>query len=141
MRSFEEIKNNARISVQIDGADGFKGTIAMPTWVGSIIVTHGAGWNHASVSPTRKNVIPTWDDMSLLKAIVFNDEDAVYQIHPPRSQYVNNLCNCLHLWECYYKPMLLPPSCLVGLRDGQTMEEAIKEIKEAYEMAGEKYDG
>lgn len=140
MRSFEDIKSNPRIFVQMEGMDGFKGTIAMPTWVGSIIVSHGCGWNHTSVSPTKRRIMPSWEDMKILKDIVFKDEDAVYQIIPPKSQYVNNLDNCLHLWECYYKPMLLPPSCLVGLRDGQTPEEFEKEVKAAYEEAGEKYE-
>ena len=33
---------------------------------------------------------------------------------------------------------VLPPSVLVGLRKGQTMAEARKELEEAYALAGEK---
>lgn len=29
----------------------------------------------------------------------FNPEEAVYQIHPPQSEYVNFVETCLHLWK------------------------------------------
>lgn len=44
-------------------------------------------------------LIPTWDDMCVLKDIFFDDEEEVYQIHPKKSEYVNLSENCLHLWE------------------------------------------
>ena len=40
------------------------------------------------------------------------------QYHPPKSQYVNNCRNCLHLW----KPpvaIALPPSIAVGIQTGE----------------------
>ena len=77
--------------------------------------------------------------MCKLKDIFFYEDEAVIQIHPPKDQYVNNVDNCLHLWRCTYKEMVLPPSVLVGIREGQTPEEVREEIKAAYEMAGEKY--
>ena len=67
-------------------------------------------------------------------------QEAVIQIFPAKSQYVNNVENCLHLWRCTYKETPLPPSCLVGLREGQTKAELMEEIKQAYEAAGEKYE-
>ena len=102
-------------------------------------MSKGAGWEHVSVAPTRRNVTPSWDEMCIIKDIFWNDDEAVIQIHPPKDQYVNNLGNCLHLWRCYYKDMVLPPSCMVGIRPGQTISEMRKEIKEAYELAGETY--
>jgi len=57
------------------------------------------GWEHVSVSPKHKFSIPTWDDMCVLKDIFFYDEEVVYQIHPAKSQYVNIVDNCLHLWK------------------------------------------
>lgn len=77
--------------------------------------------------------------MTKIKDWFWNDDEAVIQIHPQKDQYVNNVNNCLHLWRCTYKEMVLPPSCLVGIRKGQTQAELMKEIKEAYEIAGEKY--
>lgn len=57
------------------------------------------GLEHVSVSPRHKYRIPSWDDMCYLKDIFFDDEEEVYQIHPPKSQYVNVMQNCLHLWK------------------------------------------
>lgn len=139
MKDFAEIKANKRINVDMDGEDGFHGTISMPTWIGSVICSHGGGWNHVSISPFKKNKLPTWDDMCLIKDIFWNDDETVIQVHPPKDQYVNNKENCLHLWECYYKEMVLPPSCFVGLRKGQSMAELEQEVKAAYALAGEEW--
>lgn len=139
MKTIEEIESNYRVHVGKKGIDGFKGTITFAGWTGTLIVSKGAGWEHVSVAPTRRNVTPSWDDMCIIKDIFWNDNEAVIQIHPPKDEYVNNLSNCLHLWRCYYKDMVLPPSCMVGIRPGQTISELTKEIKEAYELAGETY--
>ena len=57
------------------------------------------GMEHVSVAPTHKFRIPSWDDMAELKDICFEDEEEVYQVHPPKSRYVNIKENCLHLWR------------------------------------------
>ena len=57
------------------------------------------GWEYVSVSPKHKFNVPTWNDMCVLKDVFFGDEEEVYQIHPPKSQYVNLVDNCLHLWK------------------------------------------
>lgn len=57
------------------------------------------GYEHVSVSPINKFIMPSWDDMCALKDIFFDDEEEVYQIHPPKSEYVNMMSNCLHLWK------------------------------------------
>ena len=139
MRDIGEIAMSGKIKNMIVGMDGFSGLVRMSGYTASIIVSDGAGWEHASISPMR-NVTPSWDDMCKLKDLIWNDDETVIQIHPPKDQYVNNVGNCLHLWRCAYKDMLLPPSCLVGIRKGQTRASLEKEIKEAYEMAGEVYE-
>lgn len=140
MKHIDEIKQNPRINVDMMGVDGFRGTISLPLWQGSVIASIGAGWEHVSVSPFKLRIIPTWDDMCKIKDWFWNDDEAVIQIHPPKAEYVNNMPNCLHLWRCLYKPMVLPPSVLVGIRKGQSPAEIHKELLEAYAMAGEKYD-
>lgn len=137
MKEFKEIMSNPRLALGMKGVDGFNGTISMPTWVGSFICSHGGGWEHVSVSPYKKSVIPTWNDMCMIKDIFWNDDESVIQVHPPKDQYVNNKENCLHLWKCYYKEMVLPPSCFVGIREGQTMKEMEEECRKAYALAGE----
>lgn len=140
MKSIEDIIASKRVLIGQKSFDGFAGEIHLPLWKGSVIASTGAGWEHVSVSPQKKSVTPTWDDMCKVKDIFFKDDEAVIQIHPPKAEYVNNMTNCLHLWRCTYKEMVLPPSCLVGIREGQTMAELNEEIKKAYEMAGESYE-
>lgn len=124
------------------GVEGFGGGYRIPEDKDRflIIVSWEGGWEHASVMPLRRSYTPSWEDMSMLKGIIWNEEEAVIQVHPPKSQYVNNVGNCLHLWRCYYREMVLPPSCFVGIRPGQTQAELMEEIKSAYELAGEKFD-
>jgi hypothetical protein len=54
----------------------------------------------------------------------------VVQYHPAKSEYVNNMPNCLHLWRPVNEAMPTPPSIMVGVRDGQSMESVMKEIAE-----------
>lgn len=138
MKQIDEILKNNRLSNIERSADGFMCLVKMPGYSASLIVSNGAGWEHASIAPLRK-ITPSWEDMCLLKDIVWNDYEEVIQIHPPKDMYVNNVSNCLHLWRCSYLEMVLPPSCLVGIRKGQTKEGLMMEIKAAYEQAGEVY--
>ncbi len=139
MKSIAEIETNTRINIQVKSMDGFSGVISMPGWMGTVVCSNGAGWEHVSVSPLKARIIPTWDDMCKIKDMFWSDDEAVIQIHPVKDQYVNNKPNWLHLWRCTYKEMVLPPSVLVGVRKGQSEAEVIREIKEAYALAGEVY--
>ena len=57
------------------------------------------GYEHVSMSPCKKNKIPSWEDMTYLKNIFWMDEEECYQIMPRKSEYVNIKGNCLHLWR------------------------------------------
>ena len=139
MRTLEEIRKNWRLNIETESADGMSGTISFAHWTGSFIFSFGGGWDHLSISPFNKRFTPSWDEMSAAKDIFWNEEEAVIQVHPPKSEYVNNLSNCLHLWRCTYKDMVLPPSCFVGMREGQTRAEVMEEVKAAYRLAGEEF--
>ena len=139
MRDLEEIKACKRLLIGRISPDGFDGEIQMPTWKGSIICSWGGGWDHVSVSPYKKRITPEWDDMCMLKDIFFNDDEAVIQIHPPAAEYVNNMTNCLHLWRYQDGPMVLPPSFMVGLKKGQTIQDVNREAKAYFEARGEEY--
>lgn len=139
MRDISEIKNCPRLGSIEDSVDGFSAIISMPTWIGSLICSCGGGWEHVSIRPFKKNINPSWDDMCRAKDIFWDEDEAVIQVHPAKKDYVNNVENCLHLWRCTYKEMVLPPSCFVGLRKGQTIAEAYQEIKAAYKAAGEEF--
>lgn len=78
-----------------------------------VIASNEKNWEHVSIS--LKDRCPTWDEMCKIKDMFWDDEDAVYQIHPPKSEYVNLHPNCLHLWRSINEKMPRPPKYLVGL--------------------------
>jgi hypothetical protein len=80
-----------------------------------VIASNGLGWEHVSVS--RKDRCPTWDEMCQVKAMFWDEDDCVIQYHPPRSEYVNNHQNCLHLWRPIGVSLPMPPSIMVGIKD------------------------
>ena len=51
------------------------------------------------MSPYNRKITPTWDDMCAIKDVFFEDEEAAIQLHPKKSEYVNIMSNCLHLWR------------------------------------------
>lgn len=80
----------------------------------SLIVVASAdeGWEHVSVS--RVNRTPTWGEMDQIKQLFWDDEDAVMQLHPPRSTWVDHHPHCLHLWRPMAAAIPLPPPIFVG---------------------------
>lgn len=54
--------------------------------------------------------------MCYVKSLFWEDEDAVFQIHPPKSEYVNEHPYCLHLWRPVDVVMPRPPYITVGTR-------------------------
>lgn len=139
MKTFEEIKASMKVIVSVENEDGFSGYIEIRGWRGTVIASWVCGWDHVSVSPLKSNYTPTWDDMCAVKDVFFKDDEAVIQIHPPKSEYINLKENCLHLWRRNDADMVLPPSWMVGLKDGQTMADVRKEIKEYCEKYGYNY--
>lgn len=75
-------------------------------------------WRHVSVSfgPGSKHC-PSWELMCKIKDLFWEPSDAVIQIHPPNSEYINNHPHCLHLWQCLSEKQPLPPSIFVGLKE------------------------
>lgn len=81
----------------------------------TIIASWGQGWDHVSVS--TRNRCPSWDEMCIIKDVFFHPYEAVMQLHPPESEYVNNHPYCLHLWRPQEQPIPLPPSIMVGFKE------------------------
>lgn len=75
----------------------------------------GERWEHVSVSLPHR--CPTWEEMCKVKALFWDDEDTVMQLHPPRSTWVNNHQFCLHLWRPVDATVPLPPEWMVGYRE------------------------
>lgn len=78
------------------------------------------GWEHVSITVAYRSGrrivarMPTWDEMCWLKRQFWNEEEAVIQLHPPKSEYVNDHATCLHLWKCVGENFPLPNSMMVG---------------------------
>lgn len=129
MKTLKEIKESGRISVESSTVDGGYGSIHLFNWSGSVIWSCGGGWEHVSVSPYKKKIVPSWDDMCKIKDIFFRDEECAVQYHPPKNQYVNIVPNCLHLWKPINEVLPQPPSIMVGVRKGQSMESIVSEAR------------
>jgi hypothetical protein len=71
-------------------------------------------WEHVSVS--LKNRCPNWKEMCFVKDLFWEEEEAVMQLHPPRSQWINNHPFCLHLWRPVEEKIPLPPPVAVGYK-------------------------
>lgn len=70
------------------------------------------GWEHVSVS--LWNRCPTWEEMSLVKSLFWDDGETVIQFHPPKSKHINFHQFCLHLWSMTGHAFELPPSNLIA---------------------------
>lgn len=80
------------------------------------------GWEHVSVSLASR--CPTWDEMCLVKSLFWPDDETVLQFHPRKSEYVNYMPFCLHLWRHGGTEAELPPSILVGPKGQPCTETA-----------------
>lgn len=76
-----------------------------------VVASYGLGWDHASVS--RKDRIPTWEEMCFVKDALWEPEDCVVQYHPAKSKYKNEHPRCLHLWRPQAERMPTPPRIMV----------------------------
>lgn len=72
-----------------------------------IVFASGGGWEHVSVSTETR--VPTWAEMCVVKALFWDAEDCVMQLHPPKSQYVNRHPRTLHLWRPIDSTIPQPP--------------------------------
>ncbi len=74
-------------------------------------------WEHVSARAFdyKGERVPSWDEMCWLKDQFWDPEECVVQFHPPRSDYVNNHPNVLHLWKPWGE-MPRPPSIAVGIK-------------------------
>lgn len=85
----------------------------------AVIASDGMGWEHVSVSTRRRT--PNWREMEYVCRLFWHDEEAVMQLHPPRSRWVDNHPYCLHLWRPLLDHIPPPPSILVGV-PGRTFD-------------------
>ena len=108
MKTIAEIKENPKLQILYEGPDGLSGILHMTGLRKcSVIASWGGGWEHVSVC--QKNRTPDWNEMSKIKDMFWRDDECVMQVHPPKSEYVNLMENCLHLWRPINQEIPLPP--------------------------------
>lgn len=77
-----------------------------------IMASWAERWDHVSVS--RRDRMPTWDEMEKVKREFFKDTETAMQLHVPPTHHINVHPNCLHLWRPHYVEIPRPPSWMVG---------------------------
>lgn len=110
--------NDKRVDIFGDGETGdeYNGAFKI-NYEGTfffVIASNGMNWEHVSVSHSQR--IPSWEVMCKIKEMFFEDEEIVMQLHPKKSQYVNNHKYCLHLWRPLEETIPAPPPILVGIK-------------------------
>ena len=89
--------------------------------------TKAVGWEHLSVSTETET--PCWDCMEEMKEIFWEDDEECFQLHPKKSNYINNHEHCLHIWRPLEQQIPIPDTILVGFRPGHEEEDKEKFIK------------
>jgi len=127
-------------------SDGFNGAfhIVINKLELLAIASDGMGWKHVSVSIAHSpHHTPSWHIMCKVKALFWEEEDTVMQLHPPKSLYVNHHKGCLHLWQPKMDGVIipLPHPAMLGyeLEDGKSVweipglpEELVQWVKKHY---------
>lgn len=115
-----KVPNQFRVKKGLIGSDdkiGNNGFFQIPfkSHTLNVIASDGGGWEHVSISLNR---IPNWGEMCFIKDLFWDEEDCIVQYHPPKSEYINNHPNVLHLWKPVKEKIPLPPSIMVGIKNG-----------------------
>lgn len=115
------IRANEHLKIISTAFDGGAGIIRLPRdnktgfTKATVVWSYGGGWEHVSIAPLN-GTMPKWEDMCFTKELFWDDTEWVVQYHPPKSEYVNNLPNCLHLWRPIEEELPTPPSIFVGIK-------------------------
>lgn len=118
MKDLDEL-NQYRIEFYGSMGDKHNGAFEIPIGnnkIAFVIASDGMGWEHISVSIKNVDRCPKWSEMCEIKSMFFEDDEVVMQLHPKRSEYVNNHNYCLHLWKPINQEIPTPPSILVGIK-------------------------
>lgn len=78
-----------------------------------VVASANGGWDHVSVTLCHQKRCPTWEEMCAIKDLFFEAEEAVVQVHPRKSEYVNRHPYCLHLWRPLGVELPMPPKWFV----------------------------
>jgi hypothetical protein len=105
----------------IHAGDGLtNGAVIVPAKVApfralTIVFSDGLGWDHVSISTPGR--CPNWEEMCFAKDLFWGPDDVVMQLHPAKSNHINNHPHCLHLWRPHGVAIPQPPAEMVGTPD------------------------
>ena len=115
---YEELSKREDFQIIRTGIDGGMGIFTKGSQKGmTVIWSYAGGWEHVSIDGKKR--LPDWNEMCELKDMFFSDDECCVQYHPPKSEYVNNIPYCLHIWkpiEQYSGKLPMPPSLFVGVK-------------------------
>lgn len=116
------IKTGALASDKSDGRNGAFSLVGPAGKTLGIIASDGSHWEefgcrgqpweHVSVSTIDR--CPTWEEMSFVKALFWEDSELVLQFHMPRGKHINYHPYCLHLWKPIGLEVPLPDPATVA---------------------------
>ena len=91
----------------------------------TIIASSDLLWDHVSVS--RRNRSPNQTELDHVFRLFFREDETAVQFFVPKSEHVNNMPHCLHLFRPQNTEIPKPPSLMVGIGDKQptTSREAL----------------
>lgn len=115
---YTELESRTDFKIISRSFDGGMGLFTKGAMKGmTVIWSYCGGWEHVSIDGKKR--MPDWNEMCMLKDMFFKDDECCVQYHPPKSEYVNNIPYCLHIWrpiEEYTGKLPVPPSILVGIK-------------------------
>lgn len=115
---YTELESRTDFKIISRSFDGGMGLFTKDAMKGmTVIWSYCNGWEHVSIDGKKR--MPDWNEMCMLKDMFFKDDESCVQYHPPKSEYVNNIPYCLHIWrpiEEYTGKLPVPPSILVGIK-------------------------
>ncbi len=76
-----------------------------------VIASSSDGWDHISIS--RADRCPTWEEMEVIKRLLFKSDEVAMQLHVGMKYYINTHPYCLHLWRPLTGTIPLPPVTMV----------------------------
>lgn len=129
MKTLSEIIASHKILIEVSGSDGGQGWLHLdpkrPNKQARVVWSNGGGWDHVSVS--WSNRCPTWEEMCRVKDVFFRKDETCIEYHPAEENYVNYHPYCLHIWKPQKQELPLPPTFMIGPKDGQSKSDALRE--------------
>lgn len=114
MRIIKDILNRIGLAHKIEtGYDGMACVFSRNGVTFKVIASWGGHWEHASVPIIGVERTPTWDEMCVIKEILWQDEETVVQYHPAKENYINIHPFVLHLWKPIRERLAKPPTWMV----------------------------